>query len=409
MRRTLTLAWRNIWRNRRRTVITMSAIGIGLFLSIFYGGLVAGVISDAKNQLDNGGMGHVEIFPTNYRPRRTASVTMPSFESFEGRLQLPPKSEASGRVLARGLASSAHGSEPVEVFGVDFEREKATSAHLRDVRQGVLPAADDARGLVVGEQLALRLRLKVGSKLRVMVQRADGEMGAELFKVRGIFHSVAPSIGKRQILASTHAVRELVGVGAVSHQVVIQLEHPEDADALAARLQGELGEGFEVKSWGELLPLLRRMEGLIDAVIAGISLFVYLLVGLGILNTLVMSVLERTREFGVLMAVGTRPSQVVALVFAESFWIATVAVVVGGALGIAVCQYFSVNPLSIYSASGESIQLEGVNLLTAFKTRFVWRDVLLAAGFVYLVTLVVAIFPALRVARLVPATALRHV
>lgn len=403
----LSFGWRNIWRNRRRTLITMSAIGIGLFMSIFYGGLVAGMLSDAKNQLDNGGMGHVEIFPAGYRPRRSSSVAMPAFASVAS-LGLPAGSEVSTRVIARGLASSAHGSEPIELFGVDFEHEKLVAAHLRAVRQGAIPEAGDDRGVVVGEQLAQRLKLKPGSKLRVMVQQMDGEMGAELFRVRGVFHSVAPSIGKRQVLASQATVRALLGAGPVLHQVVIQLPVPDEADAVAARLGASLGEGYEVKSWGQLLPLLRRMEGLIDSVVLAITGFVYLIIGLGILNTMVMSVLERTREFGVLMALGTRPSRVVGIVLAESFWIASIAVLVGGALGVAASLYFSENPLHIYEKAGESIELEGVNLLTAFKTRFSWGDVAKAAAFVYGLTLAVATWPAVRVARLIPSRALRH-
>jgi ABC-type lipoprotein release transport system permease subunit len=404
----LSLAWRNLWRNRRRTLISMSAIGIGLFLVIFYAGLVAGVIGDAKNQLDTGGMGHVEVFPAGYRPRRAPGTTMPALETLEARLALPAGTEAGGRVIARGLASSAHGSEPVELLGVAFERERLLSAHLRTLREGALPEPADQRGLVVGEQLAARLKLRVGSKVRLMVQRADGEMGAELFRVRAVFHSVAPSIGKRQVFASAPAASELLGLPAASHQLVIQLAEPERADAEAARLRAALGEGFEVKSWGELVPVMRRMESLVNSVIAAISVFVYLLVGLGVLNTMLMSVLERTREFGVLMALGTRPAKVVALVVAESFWIASIAVVAGAALGALACWYFSEHAITLYSSIGESFEIEGLALSTSFKTRFLLSDVGQAAAYVYVMALVVGIYPALRVVKLSPAEALRH-
>lgn len=405
---TLSLAWRNLWRNRRRTLISMSAIGIGLFLVIFYAGLVAGVLSDAKNQLDTGGMGHVEVYANGFRPRRPPSAVMPAFTTLEPRLALPPGAEAGGRVIARGLASSAHGSEPVELFGVDFARERLLSAHLRDVRQGALPDAADTRGLVVGEQLALRLKLKPGSKVRVMAQQADGEMGAELFRVRGVFHSIAPSIGKRQVFTSEVAARDLLGLADGSHQVVIQLTQPERADDEARRLAQVLGEGFEVKSWGELIPLLQRMEGLINAVIAAISVFVYLLVGLGVLNTMLMSVLERTREFGVLMALGTRPGKVVALVIAESFWIATIAVAAGAALGGFATWWFSEHAITLYTSIGESFEMDGLALSTSFKTRFSLTDLWHAATYVYVMALVVGIYPALRVVKLSPAEALRH-
>jgi putative ABC transport system permease protein len=403
----LGLGWRNIWRNGRRTLISMSAIGVGLFLVIFYSGMVGGMLGEAKNQLDNGGLGHVEIFAKNFRPKRDASVTMPDPSQWLSTLSLPPGTEVGARVLARGLATSARGNEPVQLFGVDWENERLLSAHLRQLTSGALPAAGDERGVLVGEQLATRLNLKVGSKLRLMVQRVDSEMGADLFRVRGIFHSIAPAIGQRQVFVSQPAARELLGIQTVSHQVVIQLADPSQAEALANRLQQQLGEGFEVRSWGELLPVLKRMEKLTDNVVFALATFVYLLVGLGVLNTMLMSVLERTREFGVLMSLGTRPSRVLQVVLAESFWIATVSVLFGVLLGSLVSWHFSQTGLQL-GTGGESFQLEGATVSTLVKTRFRLADVLKAASFVYLMALVVGLYPASRITRLQPAEALRR-
>jgi ABC-type lipoprotein release transport system permease subunit len=404
----LSLAWRNLWRNRRRTLINMSAIGFGLFLVIFYSGLIAGVLGEAKNQLDNGGLGHAEVFPAGYRPKRLASVTMPDAAQWASKVKLPAGAEVGSRVLARGLATSAHGSEAVELFGVDWEAERQLAAHLRGLRQGGLPAADDARGVLVGEKLAERLRLKVGSKVRVMAQRADGEVGADLFRVRGVFHSLSPALSRRQVYVSMSAARTLLGLGEVSHQLVIQLPDPEQADAVAEQVRGALGAGYEVRSWGELLPVLRRMEGLTRSIVAAISVFVYLLVGLGVLNTMLMSVLERTREFGVLLALGTRPRRIVALVLAESFWVATLSVLLGAAAGALATWYFSHEAITLFAKVGESFELEGVSLATAFKTRFAMGDLLQAASYVYVMALVVGLYPASRISRLQPAEALRR-
>lgn len=408
MKTLLLLAWRNLWRHRRRTAFSMVAIGLGLVLVLFYSGLIGGLLGEAKNQLDNGGMGHVEVFAAGWRPKKPTTTALPDLGTWRQRVTLPPGSEVGDRVVAKGLASSARGNEPVEVLGVDWQAEVQLSAHLRDVRQGELPKADDDRGIVVGEQLAERLKLKPGSKLRVMVQRADGEMGADLFRVRGVFHSISAGIGKRQVLVSKAAARTLLGLGQVSHQVVVQLADASLADAVSAQLKATLGEGHDVQTWGELLPVVKRMEALTNNVVFAIALFVYVLVGLGILNTMLMSVLERTREFGVLMSVGTRPGRVVSLVVAESFWVATLSVLVGGLLGGLLTWYFSVNPLTLWADSGEAFEMEGVNIPTIVRARFELLNVLKASSFVYAMALVVGIYPALRVARMAPAEALRH-
>jgi ABC-type lipoprotein release transport system permease subunit len=240
-----------------------------------------------------------------------------------------------------------------------------------------------------------------------MAQRADAEMGADLFRVRGIFHSIAPAIGRRQLYLSIAAARSLLGVENVSHQLLLQLVDPRQSDQLATQLKASLGPSFEVRSWGELMPVMKRMEALTDSYSAVLAAFVYFLVGLGVLNTMLMSVLERSREFGVLMALGTRPAQVLKVVLAESFWIATVSVLIGGALGAFINWKFSQAGF-VVNNGGESIQLEGLALSTLIKTKFSLVDVARASAFVYLMALVVGIYPASRITRMQPAEALRR-
>ena len=400
----LSLAWRNIWRNKRRTLISMSASGVGLLLVIFYSGLMGGMMGEAKNQLDNGGLGHVEVVADGFRPKRDVEKVMPGDVAGRGALQLPPGAEAGTRVLARGLATSARGNDPVQVFGVEWTQEPLLSAHLKTLKEGELPG--DAKGIVVGDKLAERLGLKLGSKLRLMVSRADGEMGADLFRVRGIFHSISPAIGQRYVYVSQDAARSLLGMEHGSHQLVVQLNDPNQADAVSASLKAQLGKGYDVETWGELLPVLKRMDALTSNVVFAMGIFVYLLVGLGVLNTMLMSVLERTREFGVLMSLGTRASRIVRVVLAESFWIGTLSVIVGGLLGGLLSWYFSQHGVSL--GGGESLEMEGVTMSRVLHTRFSWADIAKAASFVYLMALVVGLYPASRITRLEPAEALRR-
>ena len=408
MRALLTLGWRNIWRNRRRTLINMSAVGFGLFLVIVYSGMIAGMLGDAKSQLDNSGMGHVEIYAPGFRLRHGAGMTLGDPQALLARLKLPPGAQVGARVVGRGLATSARGGQGVGIIGIDPGPEALLSAYSTDIRQGARLAADDDRGILIGEKLAERLKVGVGQKVRLMVQQADGEMGADIFRVRGIFHSIVAPISRGQVLVTTRAAQTLLGVPGAAHQVVIQLERPEDAEPLAAALRAELGQGVEVATLLQLLPVLATMDRLIDGVMLVMALFVYLLVGLGILNTMLMSVLERTREFGVMRAIGTRPGRVVALVLAEAFWIATISVAVGLSLGLALTWFGSERPLLDFSkTAGESIELSGAFLRSALRTRFSVASGLKASALVYVLTLLVGLYPAWRISRQQPADSLR--
>ena len=407
MRTVLKIAWRSIWRNRRRTLISMSAVGIGLTLVILYSGMLGGVLGDATEQLDTTGMGHVEITAPGWREHRRVGDAVASPEAVVARLDLPATAEVGWRIVGRGLISSASDSEGVELDGVEWTRELALSAYARDVVHGTRPAPGDPRGVLIGEQLASRLKARLGAKLRIMVQRADGELGAELFRVRGIFHSMSPGISRTRVLVDRAAARDLLGVGDVAHQIVIQLDRAADADRVASAIRTRLGPGYVAMSYGELLPQLRKIEDLTGLVVWIAALFIYGLVGLGILNTMLMSVLERTREFGVLRAIGTRPGRVVAQVLGESFWIATVSAAVGLAVGLAITWYGSRHSLiDIGGGTGEGIEYAGAVLRTAVKTRFSPADALVAAALVYVMALATALYPAWRVARMSPAEAL---
>jgi ABC-type lipoprotein release transport system permease subunit len=406
MLQTLRLGWRNIWRNRRRTLISMSAVGVGLMIVVVYGGLIAGMMSDAKNQLDTTGMGHVEISAPSWRTRRTATALIEDPAAVLAKLKLPPGAEAGSRMVLRGLISSAHGNEAVELHGVEWNDERELASYVRDVRKGELPRQDDDKGILVGDALATRLQVGVGGKLRVMVQQADGEMGAQLFRVRGIYHSISPDLAKHRALISHGAAEALFGAKG-AHQIVIQLDRPQDAEVLAQRWQAELGPSVEVLTYAQIVPIFKTLEDYMDSVIVVMSLFIYLLVGLGILNTMLMSVLERTREFGVMQAVGTRPGGVISIVLAESFWIATLSVMVGLVVGLSLTWWGSRNSLFDMTKSvGESINFGGLVMGSAFKTRFSFSDGLAAARYVYVMALLVGLYPAWRVSRMRPVQAL---
>lgn len=401
----LTIAWRTIWRNRRRTLISMSATGAGLILVILYTGLLGGMLGEAKEQLDNVGMGHVEITAAGWRAHRGAAETIESPAAMVAALHLPPRSEVGWRVVARTLVSSARGSEGVELYGVNWAREARLSAAVRDVRAGALPAPEDERGILIGERLAERLNVKAGSKVRVMTQRADGEIGAGLYRVRGIFHALSPTVSERRAFVSEASARALLGLGDAAHQIVIQLDRAADAERVASALRAGLGPGMDVLSYGDLLPVLRNLERLSDFVVWIAAFFIYGLVGLGILNTTLMSVMERTREFGVLRAVGTRPGRVVAQVLGESFWIATISAAAGLAIGLALTRYFSQHPLMVIG-QGEALEYAGAVLRSGVRTRFSPASALVATGLVYVMALTTALYPAWRVAKLPPARAL---
>ena len=408
------MAWRNLWRSPRRTVISMGAIALGLALVVIYGGIARAMVGEAKNQLDDGGAGHIEITAKGWRQSRQQGLTLPDARALRATLQAsssppPTGSELSSRVVVRGLLASARGTQAVELHGVDFADERQVASYIRDVREGALPVDEDELGVAIGDELAARLKVKVGQKVRLMVQRQDGEIGAELLRVRAIFHAGVAAIGRGRILIDDDIARRALGIdgAAAAHQIVVQLPDASQAKALTAAWRTIRPSEVEVLSLYDLAPIFEQLEQLLDSVMVVAALFVYFLVGLGIMNTLLMSVLERTREFGILQAIGTRPRDIVLLVLAESVLTAGLAVVIGLALGLSFTFAGTDGLMDFTDSMGETIEFSGMSIRAVFVTAFSVPDALKDSVWVFLMAILVGLYPAWRVVRMSPVDAIR--
>lgn len=386
----------------------MAASGLGVFFSIAFVGMMDGMLKDASERVDRMGVGHLQVSAAGYRLDPDPARVLADPAAVRARLSLPAGTRGSARLVSPGLLTGARGSRGVEILGVDPVAEAGVAEAIRSVVAGEPLSPDDARGVLVGKKVADKLRLKPGSSVRLTVQRSDGELGAGLFRVRGLFGGVAPSLSGSLVYLTTAGAERLLGVNDVAHQLVFQLPDGRQAEALAPTLRAAAGEGTEVLTLGELIPAWRSLQRLMDVLTFSLIVVVYLMVALGILNVMLMSVLERTREFGVMMAIGTRPGQVVSQVLWEAVWIATVAVGLGLAAGLAVNAYGERYGLLDYSrAFGEIYEMGGMAMSMKLRSAFSVPRALEIAALIWTITVAVGLYPAWRVSRLRPADAMR--
>lgn len=402
------LAWRSLWRHTRRTVFCVAASGLGLFFAILYIGLTDGMVKDANDRVDRTGLGHVIVEAAGFGDERDVAKTLAEPARLLQRLEPPAGARVSARVLTPALVATAWGTRGVELLGVDPVAEAGVSEAARTIVAGKALEPDDVQGIVLGRELAKKLKVQPGGKVRLTVQRPDGELGAGLFRVRGLAGGPSATLGGRVAWVTTAAAQQLLGLGDVAHQVVLFLPDGKQADDVAASLRARLGAGVDVRSLGEFLPAWRKMSRLLDVFIYAVIVVLYVLIGLGILNVMLMSVLERTQEFGVMLAIGTRPARVVLQVLFEGVWIACIAVALGLALGLPANALGARYGLMDYRAEfGEVYEMSGVAMSMQLKTVFSVSRALQAAVLVWLLTVVVGVYPAWRVSRLEPSAALR--
>ena len=415
--RLLRLAWRNLWRNPRRTLIAMAAIGLGYAMLLFVACLMAGL----RQQMIESGtdlvLSDVEVHAPSYYPDRPIHQTLGGRNGTDvGELIAtiaadPRVQAASPRVYGYGLVSATNQSAGVQLLGVVPDQEQKITVLQTRMVKGSYLTGRTPKGILMGDKLAATIGVEVGSEIVLLTPAADGSTGNDLYTVAGMFHTGLDAMDRGLVLMSLASLQELLRLppGRI-HEVGIKLHDITTATTTAAALEVQLSKTFpvRVRAWPELAPELSDYVQFNRRVTFILFFIFFLLAVMGIVNTMLMAIIERTRELGMLMAVGMRPVQVVGLIVAEAASLAGASLVLGGALGVPLLWYLQVHGLNMGGNRG-AVSLAGVVVGPLWYGRQDFTAYTQAALGLAVTALVSALYPALRAARFRPAEALRKV
>jgi putative ABC transport system permease protein len=398
------LAWRNVWRNRRRSVVTMAAMSLALFVMILYSGLVDGYLVQMERSILDLEVGDLQIHAADYRDNPSIYTRIDDADAVLSKLDAAGY-QASGRVLAFGLAAAGESSAGISFRGVDVERDARVSRIGREVALGRWIEESDPKGVVIGRRLARTLGVELGSEIVVLTQGADGATAYDLFLVRGVLRSVADGTDRTAVFMTEAALRELVGVPDGVHQIIVRVPA---GTLLADAASGIAGVGVEldVKTWRQLLPTLSSLLESTRGVMIVMYLLIYIAIAILILNAMLMAVFERIRELGVLKALGVGPFAVLRMILIESGIQTLIATVVGVGLGIPAMLYLERYGIDLASLAGVSI--------LGIAMDPVWRASVNVENFTQPVAVLVGIvglavlYPACKAAWIRPVEAMRH-
>lgn len=413
----LQLAWRNLWYNPGRTLIAMTAIGFGYTMLLFVACLMAGL----RQQMIESGtdllLSDIEVHAPGYYPDRPVQLTLGGRKGTEiGALVAtiaadPRVRAASPRAYAYGLVSATHQSAGAALLGVVPDTEPQISVLQTRMVKGSYLSGQMPKGIVIGDELATMIGVEVGSEIVVLTPAADGSMGNDLYSVTGLFHTGLDSMDRNLVVMPLASLQDLLRLapGRV-HEVGIKLHDVSGATTVAAALAAQLSGSVpvRVRAWPELAPELDDYIQFNRRVTFMLFFIFYLLSAMGIVNTMLMALIERTREFGMLMAVGMRPIEVVGLIMAEAGGLAVVSLVLGAAIGVPVLWYLQVHGLKL-GGDGHTVSLAGIVVGPLWYGRQDFTAYGQAALGLAVTALAAALYPALRAARLRPAEALRKV
>jgi ABC-type lipoprotein release transport system permease subunit len=418
-RRLLRLAWRNLWRNPRRTLIAMAAIGLGYAMLLFVACLMAGLRQQMVESGTDLVLSDAEVHAPSYYPDRPINQTLGGRDGTDVSALVaaiaadPGVEAASPRVYGYGLISAAHQSVGAQLLGVVPDQEqKITVLQSRMVKGSYLTGAVP-KGVVMGDKLATTIGVEVGSEIVLLTPATDGSTGNDLYTVVGMFHTGLDAMDRDLVLMSLASLQDLLRLspGRI-HEVGIKL-HDNDITAAtktAVALEVQLSKSFpvRVRAWPELAPELADYVQFNRRVTFILFLIFFLLAVMGIVNTTLMAIVARTRELGMLLAVGMRPVQLVGLIVAEAAILAGGSLVLGGALGSPVLWYLQIHGLYLGGSRG-AISLGGVVVGPLWFGRQDFTAYTQAAVGLAVTAVVSALYPALRAARFRPTEALRKV
>jgi len=416
--RLLQLAWRNLWRNRRRTFITMAAIAFGYAMLLFVACLMAGL---RWQMIENGTclvMSQIQVHAPGYYPNHSPQKTLGGRQGTDVSAMLASIAAdrrvdaASPRVYGNGLLSAAHRSAGVELMGVVPQQEPKITTLNTQISKGSYLSPRLPKGVVIGDKLASTIGIKLNSEIVLLTQAVDGSMGNDVYTVVGILHTGLDSIDRSLVLMSLSALQDLLHLtpGRI-HEVGIKLNRISAAASVAVAIEVRLRKTLpvQVMAWPELAPELANYVQFNHGVTVVLFFIFFLVAVLGVMNTMLMAVYERTREFGMLMAVGMRPIQIIRLILTEAAGLAVASLVLGAALGVPLLWYLQMHGLDLGGATGEVVSVAGVVVGHLWYGRQDFAAYSQAAVGLAATALVSALYPAWRAAQLRPTEAMRKI
>ncbi|MCX8123246.1 MAG: ABC transporter permease [Spirochaetes bacterium] len=403
-----TLAWRNVWRNKRRTILTLLTVIVGCAMIILLNAFAKGghdrMIEDATGMV----MGHIHIHENGYWENKTIDYAFFSDTKIKTVLNTIPIIQAyCTRIMCDALIAKGATTKGVMIQGVEPSSEiKVSQLHTTIVHGRYLNDSDTTHA-VIGATLAENLKVNIGDTVAIISQGFDGSIAAEHLVVVGIFKSGNPEYDKFLLQMPMKQADETFSMMGYVHAIVIRATTIDAVDDIVEALSNKLGIQFEVLGWEKLMPELVQFIVMDDVSGFLFDLMLFLVVAFGILNTIQMSVYERTRELGIMKAVGTTPQQIIALILTETFYITVIGVVLGVALGVSISYYFTVHPID-YSQFADEIAVWGIST-TIFPATVTIANIITTSIITLGVSLFFCIFPARRAAKLHPVEAIRHI
>lgn len=400
-----TLAWRNVWRNKTRSFAVILALTMGLFGALFIAAMSNGMVDKwIKNAIENE-ISDIQIHNSQYLVMEELGLTMSEGELIEELSSNDQVRSYTTRIKTDAMAMTANNSTQVSLIGIDPEIEKAvTGVHTHMIEGSYLETTSKFKPIIISEKMADKLKVRMKSKIIFTLADKDGNMAYENFKVNGLFDTHNTMFDERNVFVRKDDLRQILKLpkGQI-HEVAIRVVGPEGLDSTVESLSQKF-PGYKSEDWKTINPTL-SMSG------SMMSLFNYILVGIvlialifGIINTMLMAILERTKEIGMLRSLGMSKRKVASMITLETIFLCLVGGVMGNFLALTAIEYYGDAGMHFESFK-EGMEQFGMSAQIYPKLEYSFYVII--TGMVLVTAVMSSIFPIIRAFKLNPATAIR--
>ncbi len=400
------LAWRNVWRNKMRSLLIMASMAVGLFAGIFVLALYEGMLRARVRTVIDTEVAHLQIHHPRFKDDYDPALLLPDQDKVMNLLnQIKSINQVANRSITQGMLANATGSAGVQINGIVTEKENLVSRLDKKIIDGEGLLANKKNAIVVGKKLADKMKLKIGNKLVLTFTDTESNITSGAFRVAGIYQTNNTPLDEQNVFVNQATLSSYLGIGDGYHEIAILLHNDGDVETVKQQLQNQL-PNYAVQSWRENSPETDLMVSTINQYSSIIIIIIMLALAFGIINTMLMSVLERSREIGMLTALGMNQVRVFVLILSETVLLTVVGVPLGLFSAWLTVNYFSTAGIDISSFSGAA--MSGFGFSSIIYPRFPAAQIPEVMIIVIGTAVLASLFPSLKAIKLQPADALRQ-
>jgi len=402
----LIMAWRNIWRNKIRSVVIILSIAIGLFSGIALLALYQGMMKGRVRNVIDSEVGHLQIHHPEFKKDYKPEFTIPDGQNMLKRLAATPEVKlAVPRSITTGMLSTPGGSAGVQINGIIPDQEYLASQLRNKIIEGNAFNSVKKNQILIGKKLADKLKLIIGSKLVLTCIDSSEEIVSGAFRVSAIYQSDNAPLDELNVYITTKELNNMLKIGNQFHEIVLILHNDNSVDTLKERLSKQY-ISTKIETWREISPETNLLVKTTDQYSYIILVIIMLALAFGIINTMLMAILERTREIGMMLALGTNRIRIFFLVLLETFFLTFAGTPFGIVSSWVVITYFNQKGLNLSGMGNEMMKSFGFGSM--IYPEFPADKILNVFFIVFLTALLSCLFPALKALRLQPVEALRR-